>query len=238
MAQLESRHWWFVGTRSIILSEVHRRIPRGSSLLDVGSGAGYTLSLLHPDFDCLGLDCSAEATALSREKTAAPTVQGSATQLPFAGNSFDAVLALDVLEHLDDDLLAAQQIYHVLKPGGTLIASVPAHPWLFASHDIALGHRRRYTADSLRKLLTAAGLQTLRLTPFNSILAPAIMAVRLLNRPFSTPDRIPQSDLKLPPPILNAGLTALLRWESKLLSAMNLPLGISLLVVATKPEEQ
>lgn len=236
MAQLESRHWWFVGTRRVIKTQIGRHVQPGARLLDVGCGTGYTLSLLQHDFDCYGLDFSPEATVFTTEKSDSATVRCSALEMPFAPGTFDAVTALDVVEHLDSDRDALAQIFSVLRPGGTLIATVPAHPWMFSKHDVALGHKRRYTARALRLRLQEAGFVVQRLTAFNCLLAPIIMALRLLKKPFTSRDENPTSDLVLPSPPVNRILTAILGLENWLLGRMNLPFGISLLAIAQKPE--
>lgn len=236
MAQLESRHWWFVGTRRVIKTHISRSVQPGARLLDVGCGTGYTLSLLQHDFNCYGLDFSPEATVFTREKSDAVTVRCSALEIPFAPETFDAVTALDVVEHLDSDRDALAQIFAVLRPGGTLIATVPAHPWMFSRHDVALGHKRRYTARAFRMRLQEAGFVVQRLTAFNCLLAPIIMALRLLKKPFTAGDQTPTSDLVLPSRPVNCILTAVLGLENWLLGKMNLPFGISLLAVAQKPE--
>ncbi len=63
--------------------------------------------------------------------------------------SWDIIVALEVLEHLDDDRQALRWCLDSLKPGGLVVATVPAHPWLWSDHDVALGHRRRYTRARL-----------------------------------------------------------------------------------------
>ncbi len=111
-------------------------------------------------------------------------VLGDATELPLGEGCFDLVSALDVLEHLPDDAAALRGIHHALKPGGSLLLSVPALRWLWGRQDVTAHHLRRYHRRELRDLLAAAGFETLRLSYFNSLLLPPIAAVRLAMRPF------------------------------------------------------
>lgn len=71
---------------------------------------------------------------------------------------FDLVLALDVLEHVDDDAAFARTLAELAAPGGRVVVSVPAWPGLFSRHDVALGHHRRYRPEALLAVLRGAGL--------------------------------------------------------------------------------
>src|SRR5256885_8420848 len=101
---------------------------------------------------------------------------GTAEAVPFADGSFDLVTALDVLEHLDDDVRALREMARVVTPAGLIAVTVPAYGWMWGRQDEISHHRRRYTGRSLRKAITAAGLFPRRLTAFNSILFPGIAA--------------------------------------------------------------
>ena len=58
--------------------------------------------------------------------------------LPFEAGTFDAIVSMDVLEHISDDALALREFYRVLKPGGRVVLMVPAYPHLWSEHDVAL----------------------------------------------------------------------------------------------------
>ena len=75
-----------------------------------------------------------------------------------AGRRFDAIVAVNVIEHLRDDGALTRALAELLRPGGHLLVYVPACPWAFGSLDVALGHHRRYTRHTLRALLQGAGL--------------------------------------------------------------------------------
>jgi SAM-dependent methyltransferase len=164
-----------------------------------------------------------------------PLELASAERLPFAAASFDLVTALDVLEHLDRDDLAAREIARVLRPGGLLVATVPALPSLWSEHDEALDHRRRYRPRSFRRLLGEAELEIELLSYTVSVLFPAIFLFRRLQRLRRSP-RDPRTSLVPVPPILNRLLIGLLRLEGRLLPHLRLPFGVSLIAVARKVE--
>jgi SAM-dependent methyltransferase len=80
------------------------------------------------------------------------------TALTTGGPRFDAIVAVNVIEHLANDHAAVGALATLLRPGGSLLVYVPACPWAFGSLDVALGHHRRYTAATLQTLLRDAGL--------------------------------------------------------------------------------
>lgn len=92
--------------------------------------------------------------------------------LPLAG-SYDTVICLNVLEHVEDEPLAVQNIRSVLEPGGRAIVLVPQDPALHGSLDEMLGHVRRYTRESLEGALTRGGLQVDQIFDFNRATTPA-----------------------------------------------------------------
>ncbi|MGF1466293.1 MAG: methyltransferase domain-containing protein [Sandaracinaceae bacterium] len=128
MFEAETRHFWFVGTRAVMLTLLERALGTelaGARILDVGCGTGYTLTRLPPTARSVGLDLAPAALRYAALRApAASLVRASAYQIPFADATFDVVLALDVLEHLDDDVDAAQEIARVLRPGGVSVVAV------------------------------------------------------------------------------------------------------------------
>jgi len=142
------------------------------------------------------------------------------------------VVASDVLEHIEDDLAAVWEIARVLRPGGAVVISVPAHPWLFSEHDAALHHFRRYSKATLRDLLKRGGLRIRRISYWNAALFPAICLHRLLVKPRR--GREPRSDTSSSPWLINEALAALLAAEAAVLRHAPLPWGVSLVAVAER----
>ena len=110
--------------------------------------------------------------------------------------------------------------------------TVPAYAWLWSRHDELLGHRRRYTARALRRAAERGGYAVERLTYFNTLLAPPIMAVRLARAAL----RRPGHDLDRPAPTLNRALAACFSAEARLLRWVSPPFGISILLAARLPD--
>ena len=122
----EDRHWWFVGRRRLVTDLLAGFGARGR-ILDLGCGTGGVLQHLQGLGDAVGLDPAPEAARYCRRR-ALPMVLGSGLELPFADGSFDAVLALDVIEHVPDDVAMLREARRVLRPGGTLVVTVPSLP--------------------------------------------------------------------------------------------------------------
>jgi SAM-dependent methyltransferase len=246
MYRAESRHWWFQGSRRVILSLVRRHRPaavasRPPRLLDMGCGTGITLDRLGrgEGLDAYGVDLEGAALSFCRTRGLTRLVRGSVTALPFADATFDVVTALDVVEHVEDDRAALAEAARVLRPGGIAVVTVPAHGWLWSDHDRALHHQRRYGRTELAACLDAAGLVPLRLSFYNTALFPAVAAVRLgqrLRRRMRppAPDATPRSDVRLPPAPANALLRELFAAEGVWLARADLPFGVSLVAVARR----
>jgi SAM-dependent methyltransferase len=134
-------------------------------------------------------------------------VQADARDLPIESGSVDLVTALDVLEHIEEDYLATEQIARVLRPGGRALIAVPCDMSLWSAHDEAVGHVRRYCRDSLTGVVEKAGLRVERLWSWNVLLRPLVAR----HRRSST-----GSDLERVSPLINAGLTAVVMLERRL----------------------
>ena len=127
-------------------------------------------------------------------------IEGSVLEMPFADDSFDLAVSLDVIEHLEDDLAALRELRRVVAPGGALLVTVPAYQWLWSGHDEINHHHRRYTRRSLlaRRRSRPAGSRV-RTTYFNSLLLPVAIVLRVLDR-FSRKTTESSLDLWVPPP--------------------------------------
>lgn len=184
-----------------------------------------------------GVDIDAEAIAYCLERGLKDVRLGEAAKLPFADGSFDLVTCLDVVEHLDDDTAALREMRRVLRPGGHLLVTVPAHPFLWGDQDEVNLHKRRYVADQLRERLIASGYTVVRLSYMNAVLFPPIAAVRMLRRlERRLRPRLPvQSDFRYPAPgPVNFALGHVFGAEGPILRRMDIPFGVSLFALAQK----
>ena len=239
MHEQEMVHWWFRGRRALLERLLARHLPAGQAtprLLDFGCGTGGNAVGYAEVGSVVGVEPDREALrfAASRSRATRHRVdycRAGGTALPLRSASFDAVIASDVLEHIADDAAAAREIGRVLRPGGVFIFSVPAHPWLWSAHDVALWHQRRYRRRELVRMLEGAGLAVRWLTYWNAVLFPAVAARRVLSPRLE--DKTAASDTVLPSRPVNAALAGILFAEARVLDWVRFPFGVSLVGVAT-----
>jgi SAM-dependent methyltransferase len=231
----EDRHWWFRGRRRIVASLLQSLLGGRNDLrlLEIGCGTGGMLPVLAAHGRVTGIDPSEDAIRYSRQRHGR---QAELLRVDFPaelppGGGFDVVALFDVLEHLDDDVQALRRAASLLAPGGLVLATVPAHRFLWSPHDVINHHRRRYARRELRDRLGEAGLRVERVSYFNMFLFPAVLLARLLRRGTAgAPEG--ESDFKVVPGPANAFLAWLFGGERLLLRLTNLPFGVSLLAVA------
>lgn len=226
-------HWWFLGRRRILETILLREMPSSSAqnVLSVGCGPAEGLEWLVPfagqDGMVTGLDVDpAHGADVSAQ---VKFVAGTMETVSFAKASFDVVLALDVLEHMEDDLAALQEAIRPLKADGLLIITVPALPFLWGRQDIVSGHWRRYTRKSITPLLRRAGLTHYKISYFNTLLFPVVSAIRAARRLLGTADRERSDFADGRPGMLNSALSWLFGLERYLVFRVPMPVGISLL---------
>ncbi|QXJ23759.1 methyltransferase domain-containing protein [Actinomadura graeca] len=157
IARIEDDNWWYRERRAVLSEELLRFSSPGDAV-DIGAGAGgNSRELVAHGWQATAIDLSPDAVALARAQ-GVEAYEGDARYLPLPPSRFDLALALDVLEHIEDDARAAEEIARVLRPGGTLLLSVPSDMSLWSAHDVSLGRVRRYSPRALIDLLEGAGL--------------------------------------------------------------------------------
>jgi SAM-dependent methyltransferase len=210
LAAVECTHWFYRGKRRIVLHWLERLgLPSGSDqlIVDVGAGTGILLGELQAGYRALGVEYSPVGLTYARTKTTAPLLAGSAKALPLAGNRAGAAIALDVIEHIDDDYRALDEIARVVRPGGFVIISVPAFQSLWSDWDIALGHFRRYTRGSLLKVVDRCHLAVRHLAYINWLAFLPILVYRRWRFLFPSRGAVRLED-NVPPAWLNRLLEA------------------------------
>jgi SAM-dependent methyltransferase len=230
--ELEESHWWHIGRRRIIASFVKEICERVADhrprILDVGCGTGGNLKLLSQFGDAEGVDISADALAFCRER-GLKVKAGAAEDLPYEDATFDLVTALDVVEHLDDDVAGLREMRRVLRPGGRVLIFVPTFMWLWGVQDDISHHRRRYRLPELRRALTEAGFKVERTTYANITFLPPTFLGRVFMRLTGIK---PESEAHINISALNPLFARILGAEATFLRFMNFPIGVSGLCVA------
>lgn len=232
LAQIERWHFWFAGRRALVERWLAEYVPPGAQrVYDLGCGTGALLeSLQQRSYQVVGSDLRPEGLhAVKKSLPDAHLVQADALQLPWAAESFDAVLMLDVLEHVDDGA-ALRELYRILHLGGLLILTVPALPWLWSYRDEAAGHLRRYTRRQLQAVLNEAGFEVQQFRYYQFLLLPLVLATRWMGRRKTVWREVED----LPAPWLNQVLTWVNLFEVRLSRWIAWPCGSSLAVVCRR----
>lgn len=229
---LEDLHWWHKTKRKLVIFFLKKHLSgKNNLLLDVGCGTGKNLEAFSGMGSVYGIDSSSEAISFCKKRRLKNIFKATAKEMPFQKESFDAVTALDVLEHTEDSK-ALNEIHRVLKKKGILIATVPAFSWLWSKWDVVLHHKRRYTNQSLREVLEKNGFCVIKISYAYSFLLLPVLIIRKIKEIISK-DNYP-SDFKLSNKILNHLLTTLANIEKIFIINFRIPFGTSLIAVAEK----
>ncbi len=212
LAEVEDRMWYFHALNRRVVHWLARMLPAGPArVLDAGCGTGGLIKALHaanPAWRVTGLDFMPRACELARERTGVEIVQGSITELPFAGGSFDAIVSADVICQVENGAGAVREFARVVRPGGVVLVNVPAFRWLWSYHDDTCETKHRYTRQELGGLFMSAGLKVNFASYANMLPLPLIAARRKLFRPAN-----PTSDVQLYPAPVEAGFAGLAALE-------------------------
>jgi SAM-dependent methyltransferase len=230
--RVEGRHWWYQGRRRVLEHVLERLgLPEHARILDAGCGSGRNMVELARYGVVTGVELSGTSVELARERGAGEVLEGSVMNMPFDEGAFDLTVSLDVIEHLRDDVGALRELRRVTKPGGALLVTVPAYQWLWSGHDVINHHHRRYSRRTLLAAAESGGWRLESSTHFNSLLLPAAILLRALERfkPSTTKSSL---DLWVPPAPLNWALRQPLNLEAAVIGrGGSIPAGLSLLAV-------
>jgi len=234
MHKNETVHWYFRAKYSIVLSILDRLNLHRANLIDFGCGCGRMMQLLAQYGTVTGVDVSDEAIGYCREiGVQGKLVHGNIERLSLEG-IYDAAVALDVLEHIEDDVLAAKNVFRALKPGASCIFTVPAFQSLWSEHDENLMHKRRYDRQGLITVLKSAGFSIVYCSYINFWLLIPIFLVRFCCRLLGV-NRSAALENSLPAKPLNSLLYYLFSSERVFIRRkLRMPFGISIIAICKK----
>jgi 2-polyprenyl-3-methyl-5-hydroxy-6-metoxy-1,4-benzoquinol methylase len=225
--ELYENHWWFRVREQAILQLLRRRQPPGGwkTILDIGCGD----ALFFPELMRLGEVEGVEPVAeiIGPENPFRERIHvGSFDESFRPRKRYSLILMLDVLEHLEDPVAALRQAVSLLEPGGSLLITVPAFRLLWTSHDTLNDHFTRYTKASFRRVAKQGAMNIAESRYLFFWLFLAKLGVRAKEAILGSKPDIP----KVPPPVVNNFLSWISRLEEKMLGALPVPFGSSLLV--------
>jgi SAM-dependent methyltransferase len=231
--RVEGYHWWFSARRKLLGSILPSlRLPDDSLALDIGCGTGSNLKFLRAQgLSVIGLDYSRYALSLAKMSTQHPFINGDLKKLPIRPGSIGLIIAMDIVEHLDDDRNGIRECFQALKRGGILILTVPAFKWLWGIQDRVTQHKRRYRRREILNLLTLEGFEVLKSTYFNFFLFFPILLARRTTHLLGLKIR---SENEINSPLLNSLLKGIFSLEPYLLGHFSFPFGVSILCIARK----
>ena len=228
MAEHDSTHWWYRARRDVLASVIARevKLPQEAHILEIGCGTGHNLPMLQRFGTVDALEIDPAAAAIAAKRLGKPVFTAPLPALDSVPEqAYDMVALLDVLEHIEDDRAALAAIAKLLRPGGTILVTVPQFEWMWSAHDVVNHHFRRYTKSTLREVVASAELRLDLLTHFNSLLFPLAAADRLVSRVMGREG----SDDALPPAPINTLFDWVFGLERHLVGRVPMPPGVSLL---------
>ncbi len=237
----DTYHWWFRGKREIVLGLAESVLSAAEKIesIDFGCGCGMMLGELARYGEVAGADFSPLALEYCKEKigNARGLYQIDLSVPVEPWETYDFGIALDILEHIEDDLLAAKNLYHFIRPGGTCIITVPAYQWLWSAHDENCMHKRRYNKAMLKELLAKAGFQVLFISYYNTLLFPPAALIRLLSKILPI-DKASSMENEFRDSPLNQMLYHIFYLEKRwLCKGGTFPFGLSLIAKVTRPKD-
>jgi len=236
LAPIEAQHFWFRARNHLILWALRKYAPDFRTLLEIGCGTGFVLAGIAQSFPAarvVGTEVFVEGLEFAAGRIpGAELMQMDARALPYV-DEFDVVAAFDVIEHIEEDELVLRNLYRATRPGGRCVLSVPQHQWLWSPVDDEACHKRRYSARDLAEKARRAGFRVLRSTSFVTILLPALLASRLMDRRRGQTGGAESLRVN---PLIGRFLELLLQGERVAIRAgLSLPVGGSRLMVLGKP---
>lgn len=228
--------WWRARAKLALATLQAQGVCPPASVFDVGCGWGVNLLALESSgYQATGFDVSRRILEVI-DRPNRQLVEADITQ-PLADGlvTCDGLLALDVIEHLDDDQAAVRQLARLVRPRGVVIVSVPALPDLFSEYDRIQGHRRRYLPETIRTAFASTGLTIVQLFWWGAWMVPVLRRMRQsTGTEGGSPSRTYAEYLRLPPWPVPWLMNLAYAWEHRRALRGSLRTGTSLFAVATR----
>ncbi len=227
---LEQKHWWYQARRTIVGSLIDAiKTTDNPSIVSIGCGNGTELQFLQSKGNITGLDIDCQVVSNCRAK-GFDVIQADLLQNALV-DQFDIVIAMDIIEHIHDDTKAVQALYKLAKPGGFILVTVPAFPFLWTELDelTDFPHYRRYTRSTLKKALALPGVSLTKCSYYNFLLFPLVLLTKMCKTSA-------HQQLRLPSAFLNSALYTIFVLERFWLRFFSFLWGGSLIAIIKKEQ--
>lgn len=221
----------------------HLQQPK-PTILEIGCSSGFMLQRIRSTFPhaiIIGSDVlSVPLQILSHTLPTTPLLRFDITHCPLPDNSIDAIVMLNVLEHVENETAALKQIQRILKPGGIAIIEVPAGPHLYDAYDKHMMHYRRYTLSDLCALSTTHGLNVVKKSHLGFFLYPGFWLVKKRNKYLSQQapaQQLEQIEKEIKKTRGNKLINLLMKIELFIGKYVSYPTGIRCLVTCKKSSQ-
>lgn len=227
-----------MASRHSTLKEVAKLIKKNNQvIMEIGCSSGYLIRDLVKKFPkvlVVGADVvKAPLYKLAKSLPNIPLIRFDLLQNPLPDSIVDVLIMLNVLEHIEDDVLALKKAFDLLKPGAYLIIEVPAGKSLYDSYDKQLLHFRRYSASELKSKLESVGFEVERKSHLGFFLFPAFAIVKLINKLRGEKANLVQNQASKTSK--SRLVSFLMKLETNLSNLINFPFGIRVLIKAKRP---
>jgi len=225
-----SNHFWFKDRMDTIMNTFDRYVKLDANVLDIGAGSGFIAKNLQlSGYNISVADIHEKALQKAVDLGIKKCYLMDVYEPPFK-NHFDVITLFDVIEHLDYDHKALDGVFQMLKPGGKIVLTVPAHQWLWNRHDIVAGHKRRYSRKTLIKAMKNSGFDIIRSTYLFRLLIPLFIIRKHLEFLGHK-----ENNMFYISPIVNKILMSICMFERTFNNWIPDVFGGSLMVIAKKP---
>lgn len=163
------------------IEKIHREKGMPLRILNVGVATGATSESLAQFGHVTSIEYEQACIDFTQSKTDLVIEQGTILDLNFPDESFDLVCSFDVIEHVENDKLAASELIRVCKKGGYVSITVPAFMSLWSQHDVINHHFKRYTKGEVERLFSGV-ISPKYISYFNFPLSIPIFFVRFLDQ--------------------------------------------------------
>ncbi len=233
--KVENSHFWFLQRKKVIKYFFNRYVSKVDKVIEIGSGTGNVTIMLKDDgYDIAAGEIHTAGLKYAQAYGVLKCYQFDLFKIPFI-NEFDTICMFDVLEHLEYEKEALNNISKSLTENGKLILTVPAYNVLWNRDDAIAFHKRRYTKHHLNKTLIENGFEIIESKYFFASILPLLLLRRFLNKDDGSQIKSDESTMDVKQPFfINSMLNFILSIEFIFFKLLPIPFGGSIIVVARK----